>query len=266
MSESILSEWRKILTTRLWWILLLVMAGTIATFAGFFAFALVFGGEAATGGATDLDTSTIATTVYTMAVSLGYVFPVTFGALLMTAEFRHRTIQTTLLTAPRRGRVIVSKLVAAVPMALVYGVAGIASGVAVGALAFAIAGEPLGFDEPGVVNSILLGVVALATWMLVGVGVGSVLTNQVVAIVSLLAFTQFVEPILRFALGFVEPLAGVGAYLPGAAGEAIVGSSFYSAAGMTELLEPWAGFLVLLGYGIVAAAIGWRVTFRRDLT
>lgn len=265
MTESVRSEWRKILTTRLWWILLLVMAGTVATFAGFFAFALVFG-DADTGAPVDLDTGTMATTVYTMGVSLGYVFPVTFGALLMTAEFRHRTIQTTLIASPRRGRVIVSKLVAAIPMAIIYGVVGIASGVGVGVLAFAIAGEPLGFDEPGVTRSILLGVVALATWMLVGVGVGSVLTNQVVAIVALLAFTQFVEPILRFALGFVEPLAGVAAYLPGAAGEAIVGSSFYSASGLTDLLAPWAGFLVLLGYGILAAVIGWLVTFRKDIT
>ena len=46
----------------------------------------------------------------------------------------------------------------------------------------------------------MLSVVALVLWALVGVGFGSVLTNQVAAIVVLLAFTQFVEPLLRLLL------------------------------------------------------------------
>lgn len=264
MKAIVASELRKVRSTRMWWILLLAMVATVATFAGFVALAMVLGGspeEMGLGG-----DANVATMVYTMGVSLGYVFPLVLGALQVTSEFRHRTIDATLLFEPNRLRVIVAKFIAVIPYALVYGVTAMATGVGVGAVAFAIGDLPLMLDDAQVWKSIGLGVVALATWALVGVGFGTALTNQVVVIVFLLGWTQFVEPLLRFGLGFVEPLQGVAAYLPGAAGEALVGTSFYAESGMSDLLAPWGGFLVLLGYAVVAAAIGWLTTFRKDIS
>ena len=95
---------------------------------------------------------------------------------------------------------------------------------------------------------------------------GSVLTNQVAAIVVVLAFTQFVEPILRLGLSAVDALEGVAKFLPGAASEALVGASTYASLGMSELLDRWAGALVFLAYGVVLAAIGRWTTLRRDIT
>ena len=43
------------------------------------------------------------------------------------------------------------------------------------------------------------GVLAMALWATIGVGLGSLVPNQVAAIVIVIAFTQFVEPILRLA-------------------------------------------------------------------
>ena len=269
MSAAIVSELRKIRSTRLWWILLLIAAATVAVFAGSFAFALAFGSEglqATDGGPQQLDATTVAITVYTMGVSLGYVFPMVLGALTVTGEFRHRTIDTTLLAEPRRGRVILAKFIAVLPYAVLYGIVSIAVGVGVGVAALGIAGEPTALDDPEVWRALAMGVVSLTTWALVGVGFGSLITNQIVVIVALLAWTQLVEPIVRLALGFLEPLRGVGAYLPGAAGEAMVGASFYSASGAGDLLAPWAGFAVLLGYAAIAAIGGWLVTFRRDIS
>ncbi|MFW2513151.1 ABC transporter permease [Demequina sp. SO4-13] len=264
MSAAIISEVRKIRSTRLWWILMLIMVVTVATFAGFLAFAMVYGMEDAGGG--EVDNEGIAISIYTMGVSLAYVFPLVLGALSVTSEFRHRTIDATLLLEPSRLRVIAAKFIAILPFALLYGLVSIATGMAVGMGAFAIADQPLMLDNEAVWESIGLGVVALATWALIGVGFGTALTNQVVVIVAVLGWTQFVEPLLRVGLSFFEPVSGVGAYLPGAAGEALVGSSFYSAAGGSDLLPPWAGLLVLLGYALVAAVIGWLTTFRRDIT
>lgn len=263
MIAVISSELRKIRSTRMWWILLIVLIATVATFAGFVALAMVFGMDEGMQG---FEHQSVATMVYTMGVSLGYVFPLVLGALQVTSEFRHRTIDATLLFEPSRLRVIVSKFAAVVPYALIYGVAAMGAGVAVGAVAFAIGDLPLMLDNTEVLKSIGLGVVALATWAVVGVGFGTALTNQVVVIVALLGWTQFVEPLLRLGLSFVEPLQGVAAYLPGAAGEALVGSSFYTESGMSDLLPPWGGFLVLLGYAVVAATIGWLTTFRKDIS
>ena len=94
--------------------------------------------------------------------------------------------------------------------------------------------------------------------------------NQVVAIVVVLVFTQFLEPIGRFVAAFVEGLSDFTAYLPGAASDALVGASVFTAGmgGGTEVttLEWWAGGLVLLGYALVFLVIGNFTSWRRDVT
>lgn len=269
MSAAIVSEIRKLRSTRLWWVLLIVMAVGVAFMTGSiglsFAFADQIGSAEAGAAGPAADPVEMAQTIYSLPVSFGYVFPVILGALAVTAEFRHRTIDTTLLLDPRRARVIAAKFIAVLPFALLYGVVGVVSGVAVGAGALALGDQPTGLDSSTIWQTIGMSIVALTAWGLVGVGFGSALTNQVVVIVALLGWTQLVEPIVRVALGFFEPLAGVGKFLPGAAGEAIAGASFYSTAGMGDLLPAWAGFLVLLGYAVIAAVIGWLTTFRKDI-
>ena len=126
---------------------------------------------------------------------------------------------------------------------------------------------PLELGNTDVIRALLMGVVALTVWALVGVGLGTALTNQVAAIVVLLGFTQFVEPILRIVFAMVESLSAIGSYLPGAAGEAIVGTSFYASAGMgSALLPPWGGVAVLLAYAAITGIVGWLTTFRKDRT
>ena len=126
--------------------------------------------------------------------------------------------------------------------------------------------QPTFLDQASTWRTIALSALALALWAVVGVGFGSVLTNQVAVIVVVLAFTQFVEPVLRFVLGLTSWGAELAAYLPGAAGEAVSGGSFYSETGVGSLLEWWQGALVLLAYGVGLAAIGRVTTFRRDIT
>jgi hypothetical protein len=110
---------------------------------------------------------------------------------------------------------------------------------------------------------------AMALWAVVGVGLGVLLPNQVAVIVSVLAFTQFLEPLLRLASSFWEWTAAVGRFLPGAATDALVGSSIYSlaaAGGATDVLEWWQGGLVLGGYAVLFIGIGALTTWRRDVT
>lgn len=266
MSAAIRAEMRKALASRLWWGLLAIMAGTVAFFAGVFAFSLTLGSsQGPTGQELQLSPEDLALTVYTSGVSLAYVFPLAFGAILVTSEFRHRTIATTLLLEPSRARVIGAKAVAAAPFALLYGVVAAVVSVAVGAPALAAAGSDVLLDSPDVWRALALTVVAMSAWMLVGVGFGAAVPNQVAVLVGLLVWTQLIEPILRVAAGFWSPAEPLAKFLPGAAGEAIVGTSFYSASGLATLLPAWGGLLLLLAYGAIAAVIGWRTTFRRDL-
>ncbi|MGB8022623.1 MAG: hypothetical protein WCF04_15455 [Candidatus Nanopelagicales bacterium] len=277
MTAALVTEFRKMATTRLWWITTLLMLGYMALMAVIMASSMVLGARQAesTGGADEgggfgsatmaLDPLSIANSVYTLSLALGYIFPAMLGALAVTAEFRHRTITPTLLAEPRRGLVLGAKMAAILPFSVVLALAGTLGTVLGGAATLAFMGEPTMLDDSGVQRTIVLSVVALTIWALVGVGFGSVLPNQVAAIVVLLAFTQFVEPLLRLLLGQFDATAEVSKFLPGAAGEAIAGSSLYSSSGLAELLTAWQGALVLLGYAVVLGLIGRLTTFRRDI-
>jgi ABC-type transport system involved in multi-copper enzyme maturation permease subunit len=250
------------------------MFGYMALMGAIMAFSLVMGMREAekavaptssSFGNTVLDPAAIAASVYTLAVALGYVFPALLGAMSVTGEFRHRTITPTLLFEPRRTRMLGAKLIAMLPAGLVVALAGVAGTVTAGAATLAIMGEPTMLGESAILRTIALSVVALTLWALVGVGFGTVLTNQVAAIVVLLAFTQFVEPLLRILLAQFDATEAISKFLPGAAGEAIAGSSLYSSSGLAQLLSSWQGALTLVGYAVVLVVIGRFTTFRRDI-
>ena len=56
--------------------------------------------------------------------------------------------------------------------------------------------------------------------------------------ITLLVSTLFVEPLLRVLLAQFAATATVWKFLPGAAGEAIAGSSLCVSSGMANLLQP----------------------------
>lgn len=272
MTAALRTEYRKLVTTRLWWVLLAAMAAYMAFLGA--VMALTFTIDVAQGGlagSTDpsapaLDPAEVARTVYTLAPALGYVFPVVIGALSVTAEYRHKTVTPTFLAEPRRGVVLVAKLLASLPVGLAFGLVGTLATVAGGAPVLALRGHGAFLADPAVLRAIGLSVLALTVWCMVGVGFGTVLTNQVAAIVVLLGFTQFVEPILRFGLGSFDATSGLARWLPGAAGESVTGSSLYSTVGVADLLPWWLGLVVLVAYGLGLAAIGRFTTLRRDVT
>lgn len=272
MTAALRTEWRKISTTRTWWLIALAMFAYMLVIGAIMALSFVLGMQAEGGSQTFpgtepvvMDPRDVASSVYTLAVALGYIFPAILGALSVTTEFRYHTITPTLLAEPRRSLVLGAKLIAVIPFALVVAVAGVAGAVIGGATTLALMGEPTFLADAQMLRTIAMSVVALVLWSLVGVGFGSVLTNQVAAIVVLLVFTQFVEPLLRILLAQFDVTEAVSKFLPGAAGEAIAGSSLYTSSGLAELLAPWQGMLVLLAYAVVLVVVGRLTTLRRDI-
>ncbi|WP_067437247.1 ABC transporter permease subunit [Nocardioides jensenii] len=268
MTPAVRSEWRKVTTTNLWWVLALVMFAYTAFLGAVMGFSLAQQPEAATGGMGDsaLSGREVAQSVYTLGASLGYVFPLVAGALAMTSEFRHQTITPTLLFEPRRSVVLAAKLVVNLALGLVYGVIGTLGAIAGGAPVLAGLGDGMHLGDGEVLGNVAFSVLALAIWAVIGVGLGTLLPNQVAAIVVILAFTQFVEPILRIGFAAVDALSGLARFFPGAAAEALVGSSLYSTTGMLDLLGRWEGAAVLLAYAVVFALVGRFTTLRRDVT
>jgi ABC-2 type transport system permease protein len=159
MNAALRTEYRKVVSTRMWWILLLSMAAYMAFLAAIMAFALsqdpasLNRGVPGSGPATAMTPESVARTIYTLATSLGYVFPVLVGAMAMTSEFRHQTITPTLLAEPRRTVVLTAKMLSNVAIGLLFGVVGTAATVGAGAGVPALLGLPTYLTDPIVLRS-----------------------------------------------------------------------------------------------------------------
>jgi hypothetical protein len=262
---ALVAECRKLLSTRMWWVLLLALAAYLGFIGGVMGFSFAVAPQPDDG--VQLQDAELAASVYGLVNAVGYVFPLVIGSLAMTTEFRHQTITQSLLVEPRRGVFLGAKLLATVPVGLLYGVVGTLAVVGVAAPLLAVAGDGAFLTEGDVLQVVALGVVVSAMWAVIGVAFGSVLTNQVAAIVVILAFTQFVEPIARLALGGFDATGGIAKFLPGAAADGLMGASLFAAfgGGEADLLPRWAALLVLLAYAGGLALVGRLTTLRRDI-
>lgn len=265
LGTAVRVELRKTATTRMWWILLVVMAVYVAAIAAFLT--LAFSVEPPAGAMAPpapLDDPATRLTLYTLVMPLAYVFPVLVGTLAVTTEYRYQTLTTTFLAQPRRSTVLAAKLVVATALGLLFGVVGVFACVLGVAPVLAATGNDVGLDEQ-VARSLATTVLGLALWAAIGVGVGAVLRNQVAAIVVVVAFSQLVEPMLRLGLGAWERTRDAARYLPGAAGDAMAGASVLTLGSEADLLVWWQGGLVLTAYAAVLLAVGAAATVRRDV-
>ncbi|SJN08760.1 Putative ABC transport system membrane protein [Leucobacter sp. 7(1)] len=271
LSRSISAEWRKVRSTKLWWILAIVLAGYSAMMAAVFAF--MFGTLATEMGGIELPAQEAAGLVYSSVSTFGYVIPLLFGALMATGEIRHRTLALTFTLEPRREIVLGSKVIVLLIMGLVLGLAGVVGAVSAGGAIFAATGGDAALADPAVWALIARILGAIAIWAVIGFGVGLLVRNQAFAIVLTLVFTQFVEPVLRMAAGFWDWSAQLAKFLPGAASDAFVGASVMNSMStvdptMPESAQPlgiWGGLAVLVAYAVVTVFLGWLTRWRADV-
>jgi ABC-2 type transport system permease protein len=187
---------------------------------------------------------------------LGVLFAALFGAVSITAEFRHGTIRPTFLATPRRGRVVVAKLAASLLVGADFGLAGSGLAAGVGSALLRARGIENGLDSGDYALLLVGGAIAGGLWAAIGVGVGAVVRNQVPALIGICAWLLFVESLLVEGNSSVIE---IGRFGPGAAAAAITGQ------GAGTLLAPAIGLLVLVLYAAAAALAGWLATSRRDI-
>lgn len=178
------------------------------------------------------------------------------GAIGLTSEFRHRTATATFLATPHRGRVVIAKLVAYAVAGAGYGVA--CTGVVLGITWPWLAAKDITLNLADGAPTLAGVVAAVAVFGLLGVGLGSLVREQVATVVGLLIYLFVVEPILT-GIGALDKWA---MYLPGSARSALTQVSLTNA----EFLEPWQGGAVLVGYGLLFAVLGTFLAVRRDVT
>jgi ABC-type transport system involved in multi-copper enzyme maturation permease subunit len=266
------SETTKQFSTAMWWILAIVLLVYVGFTAAVLGFVFTASATGAIGGANGprIPEADLPPILYSTATAVGYVFPLLIGTLMVTSEFRHKTLTPTFLATPRRGLVLWAKILVGALLGVVYGVIGVIGAVAPSAAFLAGYGVDTGFSSSDTWAMFGRMLLAYVLWVFIGIGVGALVRNQVGAIVGVLVFTQFLEPVARAAAAFVEGMDSFTKYLPGAASDALVGASVFSASaaqtGGGETLEWWAGGLVLLGYAAVLVIVGYLVSWRGDVS
>jgi ABC-type transport system involved in multi-copper enzyme maturation permease subunit len=181
------------------------------------------------------------------------LFSVLAGVLVVTSEYRFGTIRPTFLFSPRRSRVIEAKLAASMLTGVGFAVVGEVLAVGIGFAILAGRGIPVSLEGSDLVILVLRVLADAALWGGLGVGVATIIRNQIGSVIALLAWLFVVESVL---FGFVP---SVGRFTPGQASEAFNGST------KDHLLPPAAGVAVLAAWVAVLVASGIALTARRDV-
>jgi len=192
---------------------------------------------------------------------IGTLFGAILGGLSITGEFRHGTIRPTFVVTPKRGRVLLVKVVVGALFGVAFGLIAAAAAVGVGGAALAQRGVVLSLD--GNDYALLLAGTAAGAglWAAIGTGLGAVVRNQVPLLIGICIWLLFVESLLFEDLGLkkIAGISDIGRFLPGTLAKEAAGL------GDQTLLAPGAAVLGLAVYAVAAAAIGWMAIRARDV-
>ena len=191
------------------------------------------------------------------------------GVLCITGEYRHKTITTTLVLTPLRTRVLGAKVAVtalwSVAIALltlvVVAAVGLPWNAALGGATSQVT-DQVGAVAPGLLASaVLLG--------LFGLGFGTLVKNQMAAILLTIGGTLILESLL-IALARAIFHYNLN-WLPNGAGAALAGDIARGFGGggrngAFHLLAWWQGGLAMLAWGLIPLFAGYFTTFRRDVT
>jgi ABC-2 type transport system permease protein len=185
--------------------------------------------------------------------SFAGVFSALAGVLLVTSEYRFGTIRPTFLFNPVRSHVLTAKVVAGALAGLAFGALGEAVGWAVGYSVLVGRGISVVLTSSDVLLLTLGGLAGAALWGAIGAGLGTIIHNQVGAIITLLAWGLVVEPLV---FGYVP---SVGRFLPSRASDALMGL------GTQHLLSPGVGAFVLIAWAGALVVLGIARSLRQDI-
>ncbi|HEX3787322.1 MAG TPA: hypothetical protein VHW44_05635 [Pseudonocardiaceae bacterium] len=289
MGQLINAELRKILTTKMWWALLIptvvlgvVWAAIFSAFTGTFDDAL---SSDPTFQQLHISIESLPLAVFALAraINITTLFPMLLGGLALSSEIRNRTITTTYLTAPTRGSVLGAKLITYLAVGLVYGLV-IAGSASLGMLLGGHSHPDL-MPSAGVWLGILgAGVLETVIWTLLAVGVGALVGNVIGTVLLLLLYSLVAENLLTATMnghapGFFPNQAGDGmtsaiasqailSHLPTLPTDVQTGLTYViqEITGARGVFDWWVNGLIFLAYLVIFFGLGWVASLKRDIT
>jgi hypothetical protein len=250
MIRLVEAEFLKLRTTQVWfWLLLAAVAIS----------ALLVIGPIASG---DVHDGRDVADMFGSA-ALAYVVLFVLGVLGVTTEFRYQTITPTVLQTPSRWALVTAKMIT-------YALTGVAFAVVCLAVQLAIAVPWLSADDvdyslgsDGIPHALIGVFVVLALFGVVGLGIGALIRNQIVAVSIGVIFLLVLENIFLAIPGVKH----VYPYLPGGAARAIADvTARDDTVNGVRLLPVGGGVIMLLLWAFVPAIVGAAFSMNRDIT
>ncbi|HZC72653.1 MAG TPA: ABC transporter permease [Jatrophihabitans sp.] len=195
--------------------------------------------------------------------STAYIVVFVLGVLGVTTEFRYQTITPTVLQTPSRWSVVAAKMITYAIVGALYAV--VAVGVQLAVAVPWLNSKDIGVDfGNGHVRHAVIAVFGvLAIFGIVGLGVGALLRNQIVAVVVGIVFLLVIENVL-LAIPVVKKAYP---YMPGGAADSMLYTTGdRSPVDGVHYLSTWAGVVVLLLWAFVPAIVGAAFSMNRDIT
>lgn len=257
MTGILRAELRKITTTRLWWITLICI--------------LVLGGGYAAGVAllqpgngAQFDDPGVVRSIYNGGNPATRVLAMVLGIATIGSEYRHQTLAATYLATPRRRRVLLGKAVSLLLFGLLYGVVSVVAGVVVSVPSISTNDGSFFLDRADTWRSLVLGVGSLALWTMIGMGIGLLVKNMLVAMLVGISFAYLVEPILSLIFYLRDWDLGLNV-LPTGATNAMLGITSPVLFASDEPFAWWQGAMILAAWCLLPAVVGVLSTVRRDV-
>jgi ABC-2 type transport system permease protein len=261
MSDVLRAECRRITTTKLWWIALISIFVLSAGYAALPAVVALLQSRAGVVSSPFTDPGIIRS-IYHGGNVLSRILAMVVGIVAIGSEYRYGTLASSYLATPSRIRMLLGKSGALLIFGLIYGI--MAAGMLV-AVPFVLANNgSFLLDRPETWRSIILGVCSIALWTLIGMGLGILIKNMVVALVVGVILGFLVEPVVSVVF-FLKRWDQLLNLMPSGATNA-----------MLEITSPvlfagqnptpwWVAGLIVAAWCLLPALAGMLSAARRDI-
>ena len=188
------------------------------------------------------------------ALGRGALVALLVGVLVVTAEFRHQTVGTSLLQTPNRIQLVVAKSAASSLVGLALGMSSLIMVLAIGAVSGAL---PLELVNSDIAVRVLGLVLTYPLYALIGAAVGALLNRtQPLAVVLPIAWLVAVEGLVTSALPQEATSWSIGG----------VTAALQHAGNLPYVLPVWVGGGALLSYALLLLAAATLHLNRTDIT
>jgi ABC-2 type transport system permease protein len=263
MSGVLRAEMRRISTTKLWWIVLISIFMLSAGYAALPAVVAMLQSRARAGSTPFADPGIIRS-IYNGGNVLSRILAMVVGIVAAGSEYRYGTLASSYLATPRRVRLLLGRAEALLIFGMIYGITSVAAGILVSVPFVLARGGTFLLNEPATWRSIILGVCSIALWTLIGMGLGILIKNVLIALLVGILLGFLVEPIVSIVF-FLKSWDQLLNLMPSGATNA-----------MLEITSPvlfaghhptrwWLAALVLVAWCLLPALAGVLSAVRRDV-